>query len=58
MVISAMDIIMSVLMTSVMIETVTIMLAHVITTMPLGETNGEHHDEHPDALARTSNNFP
>ena len=58
MVISAMDIIMPVMMTGVMITTVTIRSAHVITTMPLGETNGEHHDGHPDALVKKSNSSP
>ena len=53
MVISAMDIIMPMILTSVMITTVTSGLASVMTTMSLGETNGEHHDGHPDALAKT-----
>ena len=58
MVITAMDIIMSVMMTSVMITTVTIRMTNVMTTMSLGETIGEPHDGHPDALAMKSNSPP
>ena len=58
MVISAMDIIMPMIMTSVMITTVTLILRSVLTTMSLGETSGEHHDGRPDALARKSNSSP